>query len=184
MNKSNQIQQATQSLKNGNLIGYPTESVYGFGVDPFNESAIQKLQSLKSRPSDSSFLMIAANLEQIKKYIDCNEINILNKMIQPADHPMTWVCPASNLMPKFLWGPNKTIAIRITHFPLCKQLCELFDGPIISTSANFKGETPAKTFTEMQIFKDQLDMIIDAPCGNATRPSTLVDLITDKVYRK
>jgi L-threonylcarbamoyladenylate synthase len=184
MNQANQqIQQAITALKNGNLIGYPTESVYGFGADPFNETAIQKLQDLKARPKESAFLMIATDFNQIEKYIDCDDTNILKKIKTPSIHPTTWVCPASNLVPEFLWGPNKTIAIRITDFPLCVQLCEYFGGPIISTSANFKGEAAAKNFTDMQKFAGKLAFMINAPCGTATRPSTIKDLLTDAIYR-
>lgn len=178
-----QLKKALQALQNGDLIGYPTESVYGFGTDPFNEKAIAQLQSLKARPKESAFLMIASNFEQVKKYIGCDDATILKKITSASERPTTWVCPASDLVPEFLWGPNQTIAIRITNFPLCVELCNAFGGPIISTSANFKGQNPAKTYAEMQKFSDKLAYIIDAPCGTATRPSTIIDLITDKVYR-
>lgn len=184
MTLESQIEKAITALKNGELIGYPTESVYGFGADPFNEKAINRLQQLKARPEESAFLMIAAEFSQIEKYIDCSDQSILQKISEINNHPTTWVCPANpETVPEFLWGPKKTIAIRITNFPLCIELCKRFAGPIISTSANYKGEQPAKTFTDMQKFSNELTLIIDADCGTATRPSTIKDLLTDYIYR-
>ncbi len=175
---------AIAALQAGKLIGYPTESVYGFGADPFNASAILLLQALKARDKDSAFLMIASHFDQIKHYIDSDDHHILKKLSKSTAHPTTWVCPASHQVPSWLLGPNRTIAIRITQFPLCSKLCDAFNGPIISTSANFKGQPPAKTFEDMQMFKDQLAYIIDAPCGTATRASTIADLISDHIYRQ
>jgi L-threonylcarbamoyladenylate synthase len=184
MTISQSISLAITALQAGKLIGYPTESVYGFGADPFNESSISLLQQLKARPEDSAFLMIAAHFDQIKQYIDCTDITILKKMTTITDHPTTWVCPASKLVPQWLLGPKNTIAIRITDFSLCVKLCDAFHGPIISTSANFKGQAPAKTYEEMQLFKNQLAYTIDSPCGTSIRPSTIKDLITDHIYRQ
>ena len=179
-----QIQLAIAALQTGKLIGYPTESVYGFGADPFNESAITLLQQLKARPLDSAFLMIASHFNQVQNYIDCSNLKILSKITKKTEHPTTWVCPASTLVPEWLLGPNNTIAIRITNFPLCVNLCDAFKGPIISTSANFKGQSPAKFYDDMHCFKDSLAYVIDSPCGTSTRPSTIKDLITDHIYRQ
>ena len=127
MNTEQQIQQAAEALKQGQLIGYPTESVFGFGADPFNQQAIAKLQQLKTRPENSAFILIASSLNQIEKYINTNDEELFNKMTS-ANRPTTWICPASNLIPTWLLGPNNTIGFRITEFDLCRQLCNAFEG--------------------------------------------------------
>ncbi len=175
------INQAVQSLHQGKLLAYPTESMYGIGADPNNTQAVQKLKNLKERAS-KGFILISHQWDCIAKWVDLPEEHLIDKALTSWPGPITWIMPASRLAPKAILGPNNTLAIRIPDHPECQQLCQSFGGAIISTSANPKGKEPAKTHLEVTHYFNQVDILI-GNIGQRTKPSTVKNILNDEIYR-
>lgn len=175
------VNQAVQSLNRGNILAYPTESMYGLGADPNNADATAKLKILKERNSHG-FILISHQWQVISHWVNLPEEHLIDKALASWPGPTTWIMPASNQAPDWIIGPNKTIAIRIPNHPFCKLLCKEFNGPIISTSANPKGMKPAQNKEEVAAYFESVDIVI-GNLGDRKNPSTIIDLLSDSIYR-
>lgn len=180
-----QIKNAVDNLRQGKIIAYPTEAIYGLGCDPFNQAAVDRLLKIKNRPEEKGFILIADNWQRVENLVKPIDKTLLKKILSTWPNHITWIFPASSKTPEWIRGAHTTIAIRITSFPVAKKLCEMFEKPIISTSANIEGTKPLKTEKEVKkIFKNQIDYIIDAPVGNHEKPSEMREALTGNVIRE
>ena len=178
------IKLAATSLKNSELIIYPTESCYGLGCDPFSQTAVEKLNQLKSRKNKLGFICVIGDLKQLKLLAPpLNEEDIAKLKATWPGH-VSWVLPALDNLPPWLIGPNQTICIRYSSHPIIQQLCLQFGGPIISTSANLSGQKPALTIPQANsCFKDKISYYLNAPLGNEPYSSTIIALNSGKTLR-
>jgi L-threonylcarbamoyladenylate synthase len=175
--------QVARILQEGGIIAYPTEGVFGFGCDPFNETAVMRLLKIKNRKINKGLILIAADWKQVKSLV---KINLQQNKIfkQHYNEPITWVFPASKKVPSWLSGKFKSIAIRVTLHPVAKRICQEFGGPIVSTSANFEGEKPAKNVKQvLGDFKDKIDFVVAAKVGKLNKPTEIRDIKTNKIIR-
>jgi len=178
------LQHAVNVLKQGGIIAYPTEAVYGFGCDPFNQQAVMRLLQIKHRSVDKGLIIIAANWQQVQALAKPLTKSQLDAAFATWPGPTTWVFPAATTTPNWLTGKHSSIAIRITAHPTAKELCQLFAGPIVSTSANIEGKNPGRDYqTVYQQFAGQVDYIIDAAVGNLPNPTMIKDALTGHVIR-
>lgn len=179
------LEQATEALKQGQIIAYPTEAVYGLGCDPDNESAVRGLLSLKGRPASKGLILIASSFEQLSGYVAKVEPELLNKAQATWPGPVTWLFPKHPDVPQWLAGDHETIAVRISAHPVCQSLCQAFDGPLVSTSANPSGAHPAVSAGEVEMyFGSFLGGIIDGPLGDQNQVTEIRDLLSDRIIRK
>lgn len=179
----NAYRQAIKILQTGGIIAYPTEAVFGLGCDPFNEKAVKKIIDLKQRSIEKGLILIAANWEQIEPLVQPTK-NLWPKAFATWPGPTTWLFPASSKCPKWITGKYDSVALRITAHQEAKTICEHFGGPIVSTSANVEGEPPAKTKSELSAkLLTSIDFILPGTIGECQQPTTIVDLLTDKVIR-
>lgn len=185
--ESNQIELAVKVLQQGGTIAYPTEAVYGLGCDPKNLSAVKKLLEIKQRKKEKGLILVAANIEQLKVYILPLEKEVENKLLiswQDPDNVITWLVPVDEMMSDYLKGQFDTLAIRVSHHPVVKKLCEQFGGAIISTSANISNQEAARTAEQVkQIFKNKIDFIIEGETDINAQPSEIRDALTEKTIR-
>ena len=176
---SKNTDQAVRVLKEGGVILYPTEGVYGIGCDPFNETAVLRLLRIKKRDIKKGLILIASDWMQVRTLIKKNFI--INKK---AKTPTTWVFPATKKVPNWIKGNFNSVAIRITRHPEAKKICQDFGGPIVSTSANLAKNSPIKTLA--QINKKILlsvDHVVLGKVGKLGRPTEIRDAITEKNIR-
>lgn len=181
---SQQINEAVQILQRGGVIAYPTEAVFGLGCDPNNEQAVERLLAIKQRSRDKGLILIAADFQQLTPFLA--EIDDVSKeqILATWPGPVTWVWPAKPEVSKWLRGEHDTIAVRVTGHPLAAALCRGFGGPLVSTSANLSGKSPAKTEQEVrQQFHEQLDYIVVGELGGREKPSQIRDVMSGKVLR-
>ena len=167
--------QAAQILREGGLISFPTETYYGLGVDPFNESALQRLFAIKNRPSVKPVLVLIPTRRHLKSLIDTAPAvaDLLMDKFWPG--PLTMVFPARKGLSEMLTGGTATIGIRISPHPVPEALLQVYGGPLTATSANRSGERAAVTDTEVkEIFGDDVDMILSGGRTPGHKPSTLV----------
>lgn len=175
---------AVKTMRAGGVIAYPTEAVYGFGCDPFNQTAVLKLLALKKRNPRKGLILVASCFEQIKPLITPIAPQLLTHVLETWPGPVTWVFPASDAVPAWVRGDHQTIALRVSAHPIVQQLCDQFCGPIVSTSANLEGELPTRDYRFTQIaFKNAVDFIINGSVGKLSRPTTIRDAITHEILR-
>jgi len=167
------------ALKDGEVVAYPTEGVWGIGCDPSNEEALKKLISLKKRSKGKGFILIGSELFHFQKYVEVevNKTRLLSKW--PGPH--TWLVPALQISP-LLSGGKETIALRLSEHKETVNICNEFGGAIVSTSANKEGDkTPSSPEEIKEIFPGI--KVMHGELGGLNKPSTIEDLVTGKVIR-
>jgi L-threonylcarbamoyladenylate synthase len=190
------LDRAVQYLKQGAIVAYPTEAVYGFGCDPNNHEALAEILELKQRSGKKGMILIAADSTQLEYYIDFSGIPIerYKDIMQTWPGFTTWIMPInkSNLqhIDPIIYGQYDTIAVRVTNHPVVKKLCELFGGPIISTSANISGETEVKDIKQLleliqksKKLYSSIKAIVAGDLGGYDKPSTIKDGLTSDLIR-
>jgi len=179
-----QIQSAVTALKQGGIIAYPTEAVWGLGCDPFNQQAVLKLLALKQRPQSKGLILIAASVEQVEPYLHLLTAQERERVVSSWPAAQTWVVPVEAAVPEWIRGEHLSLAVRVSAHPPVQALCNAFGAPIISTSANLAGQPTAQNAEQIvQIFANQVDYIVDAPLGGHKNPSQIRDARTGAVLR-
>lgn len=170
-------------LREGGVIAYPTEGVFGLGCDPFNPKAVERIFDLKGRSRQKGFILIAASREQLRRLVPQLPSEVEEKLRKPQ--PITWIVPARPWVPKWLCGRHRTLAVRITAHPLAAELCRVFGGPLISTSANRSGRPPAKRLWEVyrNFGKVQDLLIVPGNVGNLQGPTPIFEARTGRRLR-
>ena len=177
------IIQASESLQNGGIIAYPTESCYGLGCDPRNKQAIKRLLKLKQRHWQKGLILVAASVEQLYLYIDREKFD-LEKVESSWPGPTTWVVPAMENVSYYLRGNHPSIAVRVSDHPLTSLLCRTFRGPIVSTSANPEGHPPALSANGVRrYFGDEVELTVEGPLGELEKPTPIYDVLTGNALR-
>ncbi len=177
-------QQAAESLRNGGLVAYPTEAVYGIGCDPRNLLAIERLLTLKQRSWTKGLILIAADFKQLQPYLAIAENSLPPAVKESWPGATTWLLPAHDAVSPLLRGKHNTLAVRITAHPEAAALCQAFGGAIVSTSANVSGQAPART--EMELSPDisaALDITLSGATDPTLQPSHIKDAFTGKIIR-
>jgi L-threonylcarbamoyladenylate synthase len=176
---------AVEQLRDGDIIAYPTEAVYGLGCDPRNESAIRRLLKLKERSESAGFVLIASDFEQLRPWIANIEPDLINIAMQSWPGPVTWLFPRAPRVPDLVAGKHATIAVRITAHEPSRALCEAFGSALISSSANTRFSEPARTVVEVEdYFGNELGGILAGPLGAARQPSEIRDLLSGSIIRQ
>ena len=175
------INQAADIIKNGGLIAYPTETVYGLGADPYNAEAIQKIFTAKGRAEDKGIILLIRGVDDLSTLVRVVSptAQILIEAFWPG--PLTLVFRANPYLSPALLGGLDTIALRHSSSPIATQLLTALGGPLTSTSANRSTEPPARSAYEVEnALGEHLDLILDGGPSSSTLPSTLVDVSTDR----
>ena len=175
---------AVRALKQGKVIAYPTESVFGLGCDPNNLSAIKRLLQIKSRSASKGLILIASDISQLEPWVEFQQVPDMQKILDSWPGHETWLVPARKHVPTLLTGNHETLAIRITAHPTVCQLCQSFNGAITSTSANKNGlpET-LDIFSTRQLFNDEIDYYLPGRITGSQKPSRIRDAMTGELIR-
>jgi len=168
------------SLKNGEVIAYPTEGVWGLGCDPSNEKAISRLLKLKGRSEAKGLILIGSSLKQFSKFIEVEKYK--DKLLEKWPGPHTWLVPPRPEISKAIIGNNEKIALRLSSHKQVIELCEEFKGAIISSSANKENTPTLESPEEIKgIFPDI--KVLKGKLGGLNRPSKIQDLLTGELIR-
>jgi len=181
------LQAAVGALRRGGVVAYPTEAVYGLGCDPHDEAALCHLFALKRRPPQQGVLLIAADFEQVRRYVALDQVpeQALQRVLASWPGPNTWILPRSPDVPPWISGGHAGIALRVTAHAPAAALCRAYGGALVSTSANRHGEPPTRSAAEIRtVFGDELDAIVDAPVGGLERPTAIRDAISGEFVRQ
>ncbi len=173
------INRAVNVLKNGGVIIYPTDTVYGIGCDIFNKEALKRVKEIKNDPDIKLLSFICPSLKDIAKYAKVSDYAYRTmKHLLPGRY--TFILPAAKQVPKKLWTKRKTVGIRIPDHPIALKLLEELGNPIISTSTtNRKGDVLYDPYEISAIFNSQIDLMLSS--GNLSgKTSSVVDLSGDE----
>jgi len=135
------ISESVKVLKNGGIILYPTDTIWGLGCDPTNEDAISAIYNIKQRDKSKCMLVLVDSIDMLEKYVDFVP-KIAQSLIEVADKPLTIIYPKAKNLSKSILAPDGSIGIRIPKNDFCLQLIKEFGKPLISTSANKAGKKP------------------------------------------
>jgi len=156
----NAIKKATQTILEGGLLVYPTDTIYGFGVDATNADSIKRLNTLKNREGPIS--VIASNNKIVSTWINIpnDEKEFASNKLKPYKTIIYQV--HKNIVNNLILGPDTTLGIRIPDHPFCKSLSAECKVPITTTSVNRSGELPKKNVGEiLDSFQRNIDLIIE-----------------------
>ena len=186
------LQEALRVLRDGGIILYPTDTVWGIGCDATNPEAVAKIYALKQREDSKSMLVLLDSPAKLNYYVkDIPETawQLLEASDNAEDEdqkPLTIIYPgARNLAPNLI-AEDGSIGIRITNEPFSKALCAQLKHPIVSTSANISGEPTPKAYRE--ITEPILDNVTyccrfrrddETPC----EPSSIIKVNTDGTFK-
>lgn len=177
------IRLAARAVKNGGVIAYPTEAVYGLGCSPWDKQAVQKLLRLKRRPANKGLIVVAAHVDQLEPLASFDGIISMPVILATWPGPVTWVLPARKDTPVWLCGGHAGLAVRVSAHPQVRELCEIC-GPLVSTSANLANTRPALTSLDVRnYFGNDLDYILPGKLGLEHGPSEIRHATSGEILR-
>lgn len=164
-------------LKNGGIILYPTDTIWGLGCDATNIKAIERIISIKGRDSSKNLIILVSDIEMLEKYIEFLPSQALN-LLNEFETPLTIIYPKSKNLPSLL-SQNETIGIRIPKHDYCQKLLKEFGKPIVSTSANISQQPSPKSFKEISIeIKNGVDFIAEVEQDKKSSQASSIFKIT------
>lgn len=175
------IARAVQCLKNGGLVGMPTETVYGLGADASNPDAVKRIFAAKNRPENHPLIVHIASIEQLTDWAQ----DIPESAYQLAQHfcpaPLAFILKKRPNVSGIVTGGQNTVALRIPNHPVALELLRQFDGGIAAPSANrFCRISPTQAQHVADELGDDVDLILDGGACQIGVESTIVDLSGDK----
>lgn len=180
------IPEAATALQTGGVIAYPTEAVWGLGCDPRDEEAVLRLLAIKQRAVDKGLILIAAQYEQLRPFLDITAMPAerLAEVLASWPGPHTWVMPAASGAPRWITGAHASIAVRISAHPLVVELCNAYGGALVSTSANRAGQPAALVRETLDpLVLEGVDGLVVGETGGLGAPTAIRDALTGVVVR-
>jgi L-threonylcarbamoyladenylate synthase len=173
---------ALQRLERGEVIVFPTETLYGLGADALNELAVEKVFALKGRDPRHPIPVLVSDQEMLHALIARVPSTAHKLMTLYWPGPLTLVLPGRRNIPKPLRNPAGGIGVRISSRPIANLLIKGLGRPLTATSANPSGKEPARTVQEAKrYFAGQVELFIDGGTLISKRGSTVVQVIEDNI---
>ncbi len=200
------IIQAADWLQQGQLLAYPTESVWGIGCDAYDKKAVQHVLEIKQRPQAKGMIVVTDSVDRITPLLKSLNLQQRQTVLKswhhlantPVRQAYTWVLPLNKALaapiPEWVTGAHASIAVRVIAHPLIQQLCAQMVSPnnpygfIVSTSCNPSGLPPAKSLIEAQAyfaaseFAEQVGYLQGETLGYQL-PSQIRDALTGQIIR-
>ncbi|PIT84033.1 threonylcarbamoyl-AMP synthase [Candidatus Micrarchaeota archaeon CG10_big_fil_rev_8_21_14_0_10_45_29] len=172
---------ANALLGMGEVICYPTDTIYGLGADATNAQAVQKVLEIKGSSAQKPLSAIFSGWEMASKYVKIDEgARQMLEKITPG--PFTFILP---LKKKLAASKNKYLGCRVPDNKFCLQICEKFGKPIISTSANLSGQSPVSNLALLdEEISQKISLAIDGGECEFSQGSTIIDVENKKIIRK
>ncbi len=178
------IQQVVNVLRDGGIIIYPTDTVYGMGCDIFNQRAIERICLIKGvKPKKQNFSFICYDLSNISEYTRALSTPVFKMMKKALPGPFTFILEANNNVPKLLNNKKKTVGIRVPDHSIPRTLVKELGQPILTTSIRDEDDViEYSTDPELifEKFRDLVDLVIDGGYGNNVA-STVIDCSGEKI---
>lgn len=158
-----EIEAAVKVLKEGGVILYPTDTVWGIGCDASDKDAVARVFEIKEREDAKSLITLVADADMIGRYVKVIPPMAI-ELLEVNDKPMTIIYPGAMGLAENVVAEDGSVGIRVPQSEFCRQLCRRFGGAIVSTSANISGEETPASFEDINAsILDAVDHIVD-PC--------------------
>ncbi|CAG0903509.1 unnamed protein product [Cyprideis torosa] len=177
------VKKALDVLETGGVIAYPTETYYGLGADPFNETAVKRLYALKKREREKPILLLIPDLSALDELV--RDIPFLYRPLMDTywPGPLTLLFPASERLSPVLTGNTGCIGIRLSSNSFASHLLGQWGRALTATSANISGERPAASAKEARdIFGSSLGCILDGGPSPGRKCSTLLGIKEGRLH--
>lgn len=174
------LNRVAESLRDGGIIAYPTDTTYGIGCSIFSKRSIERIYQIKKREKSKPFSFICSSIAEVSKFarVDNATFKILKRYL-PG--PYTFILEATRDVPDLLLTRQKTVGIRIPDNIICNNLVNILGNPLITTSANLTGEIPVgDPLLIRDIFGGDLKYIVDGGTLN-TDVSSVISLLGSNV---
>ena len=183
-----EIQQSLTALKKGQTLVYPTDTIWGIGCDATNATAVDKVFELKKRPPQKAMICLVANFRMLEEYVE-KVPEVAFEILKNTNKPTTIVYEKPIRLAENLINEDNTIGIRVVQDEFSKKLIQKLRRPLVSTSANFSGETTPKTFNEIsEDILSKAGYVVNLQRNKMnTRPSSIIKVLNDasvEVIRK
>jgi len=174
----NDIRKALEVLKNGGVILYPTDTIWGLGCDATNPEAVARIYQIKQREDSKSMLILMENPALLERYV--NDVpEIAWDLVEISNTPLTVIYPGAKNLAANLIAEDGSIGIRFTKEEFTTKLLQRFRRPIVSTSANVSGDKTPAFFDEIsEVIKNQADYVVEYRQNdiNPAQPSSIMKL--------
>lgn len=172
------IAQAVECIKDGGIIIYPTDTIYGIGCDIFQQKAVQRIAKIKNVDlKKQNFSFVCSDLSQLSDYSLPINRSIYKAMRKVLPGPFTFILNANTSVPKLFKSKKKTVGIRIPNHKITNLLVNTIGRPLLSSSVHDE-DTMVEYSTDPELiyqrYKDKVDLVIDGGLGSLT-PSTVID---------
>ena len=196
--------QAAKWLKEGQLLAYPTESVWGIGCDAYDKAAVQRILDIKQRPQAKGMIVVTDSAERLAPLLDAldeeQRQQIINSWQTDSENidlqyqqAHTWLLPIpqtlATVIPPWITGQHQTVAVRVIAHPMIRQLCQQMVsahnpfGLLVSTSCNPSRQLPAISFTDAYAYFGEQISYLQAETLGYTLPSQIRDAMTGLIVR-
>lgn len=175
--RDEELLEGARLLREGGLVAFPTETVYGLGANALDEEAARKIYEAKGRPSDNPLIAHVSSMEEVYPLV--SQVSEAAKKLMAAfwPGPMTLIFPKSQLVPYGTTGGLDTVAVRMPSDPVANRLIALAGVPVAAPSANTSGRpSPTTAQHVLQDMDGKIDMIIDGGAVGIGVESTIVDV--------
>lgn len=174
------ISRIAETLRQGGIIVYPTDTIYGLGCDIFNSKGVRRIYQVKQRDPRKPFSFICSDISDVANY--CQVSNFAYKILKRhLPGPYTFVLEATRQVPGLLTTKQKTVGVRIPDNPIALEIVRELGHPLITTSANTSGDDPVNDPEEIAVrFGKAVDLVVDGGIlmGDS---STVISLVDDQV---
>lgn len=175
-NRQAVVMKAVSLLKQGKVMIFPTETVYGIGADFKNKKAVSKLFKLKKRPFTQPLQLLISDIKQAKKLSKKLSPKVLKIMKKSWPGSLTIVVKKNKNVPNFVTGGMGTVGLRVPDHPLILEIIEILGHPIAASSANISGKKPPKTAkAAARYFKSGIALVIDGGRCRIGKASKVID---------
>ncbi|MGM9704926.1 MAG: L-threonylcarbamoyladenylate synthase [Prevotella sp.] len=177
------IRNAVNAMRNGGIILYPTDTVWGIGCDATNEEAVAKVYEMKKRNDSKALICLVDSDVRMQRYVR-NVPDVAWDIMELSDKPTTLILDNAVNLAKNMIAEDGSIAMRITREAFSKELCYRFQKPIVSTSVNISGEPAAQNYCDIN---PELIKAADYVCWTRRqehkphKPSSIIKLTADGV---
>jgi tRNA threonylcarbamoyl adenosine modification protein (Sua5/YciO/YrdC/YwlC family) len=175
------IKQIVECLKDGGIIVYPTDTIYGLGCDIGQQKAVERICKIKNvDPQKAQLSFICSDLSHLSDYTKSIDTPLYRMLKNYLPGPYTFILPSSKQVPKILQSKKSTIGLRVPDNIICHSIISALNNPILS--ASLPGDM-IEDYTDPEIifehFENQIDIVVDGGIGGII-PSTIVDCTTDE----
>lgn len=176
MDFSSEVEAALNVLRRGDVILYPTDTIWGLGCDATNEAAVRRIYDIKQRDDSKSLIILVAEERDIMHYVAAPDLAVF-EFLAEQERPTTIIFDNAVNLPENLVAEDGSIAIRVVKDDFCRHIIKRLRNPIVSTSANISGQPSPRYFDEVsEEIKLAVDHIVGWRQGDKTpsQPSQII----------